>query len=166
VISFVRITAAGQDFLANAAHYLDDRSLGGLAQAVMTYNTTFNGPVGQSVVGGTGHTQHAAHISLPEDEYTRQILEAVAAMHAAIGADNSVDSYTKEDAAQALVTLEGEIRKPAAEQEWTSVQLQALRCGYQRLQLPERSRPKQPYLRYCSSLTFFIQSTTLPSSCS
>lgn len=105
----IQITPQGQD----AVDHPDQSP--NTPTSTVTQHITFNAPVGQSIVGGQGHTQSAQHISLTPG--TQDILQVIAAMRAIVREDVSGDRYTREDAEHAITTLEGEFSKPSEQRD-------------------------------------------------
>jgi len=87
----VSITAPGQDAVDDPKSQVSPA-----ASSAVTYHTTFNAPVAQSIIGGSSHVQQASHISFPVDHQSQEILQIIAAMRDAIGADDAASQYAKE----------------------------------------------------------------------
>lgn len=117
-LSPARITAYGQDFLGNAQAFVADRSLGSLAQAAVTYNTTHttNSTVGTLASGGTGHTfsDSVTIINHPQADALR---DAFQAFDAAFAQNTTLDDDEKDEIAQHVETVRKELAKPTNEQD-------------------------------------------------
>jgi hypothetical protein len=105
----VQITPRGQDAVDHPEQAPPSTS----AQA-MTH-VVFNAPVGQSIVGGQGHTQNAQHIVVSPQ--TQDIVSVINTIRDVLRGDGAINPYVKDDAEHALKTLEGEVVKPVTDQD-------------------------------------------------
>lgn len=112
-----RITADGQDFLHNVEQYTSDRTLGGLARAAITYNTTHitNSTIGNLASGGTGHT-FSGTVSIINHPQASALQGAFRQLEGALADDTTLATYVKEEVGEQVQVVRTELAKLPEEQ--------------------------------------------------